>query len=149
MSTYKNIIFIDDDEDDRMIFGDILHRVYPNIIYNDFSNADEFFAFVSSDVIMQPDLIFLDLNMPMKDGFYVLKMLKKREDLKDVPVVILSTSKHPQDIEKAKKLGAVAYAVKPNELSSLIDIIQMTSQNLLYSPYQNDDLVLLDSKFAS
>ena len=60
----------------------------------------------------KPDLILLDLIMPQKTGFQVLEELKQDEELKTVPVIILSNLGQESDIEKAKSLGAVDYLVK-------------------------------------
>jgi CheY-like chemotaxis protein len=143
MSNFKNMMLVDDDEDDRMVFRDILHSVYPDIIFNDFSSADALLTFLECDFIMKPDLIFMDVNMPVKDGFYILKYLRKREHLRDIPVIMFSTSSDPEDIEKARKLGAVGYAVKPAEISKLIDIIKIVSDRVLYTTSPDENLVLL------
>ena len=60
----------------------------------------------------KPDLILLDILMPKKDGFDVLKELKENKDLKDIPVIILSNLGQEADIEKGKALGAVDYIIK-------------------------------------
>lgn len=143
MSNFKNIIFIDDDEDDRMVFSDVIHETYPDILYNDFKSAEDALSFLDCDFIMPPDVIFLDLNMPLKDGFYVLRTLKKRERLKNIPVVIFSTSKNPSDIEKSKKLGAVGYAVKPSDVSSLMQVIQTAADKIIYAENPAKNLMLL------
>jgi len=60
----------------------------------------------------RPDLIILDLIMPVKDGFDTLTELKNNEKLKDVNVVVLSNLGQSEDIEKAKRLGAAGYIIK-------------------------------------
>ncbi len=143
MCNFKNIVFVDDDEDDRMVFREILQRVYPEIIYNDFDGAEEALSFLECEFIMQPDLIFLDINMPVKDGFFMLRSLKKKERLKSVPVVVFSTSKNPTDMEKAKKLGAVGYAVKPSEIAGIMDVIKTASEKIIYSDNPAKNLMIL------
>lgn len=59
-----------------------------------------------------PDLVLLDLIMPQKDGFEVLSDVAKNESLKNIPIVVFSTLGQKDDIEKAKKLGAVDYVNK-------------------------------------
>ncbi|MFP9114942.1 response regulator [Flavobacterium sp. RHBU_3] len=143
MSNFKSVILVDDDEDDRMVFRDIVHSVYPNIIFNDFNSADASLAFLECDHIMKPDLIFMDVNMPVKDGFFLLRYLRKREYLRDIPVIMFSTSSDPEDIEQARKLGAVGYAVKPSEVAKLTDIIKIVSERILYTTSPDENLVLL------
>jgi len=60
----------------------------------------------------KPDLILLDILMPKKDGFDVLKELKENKGLKNIPVIILSNLGQTADIEKGKELGAVDYIIK-------------------------------------
>jgi CheY-like chemotaxis protein len=143
MSNFKNIIFVDDDEDDRMVFSAVIHETYTNILYNDFKSAEEVISYLDCDFIMPPDLIFLDLNMPLKDGFFVLRALKKKERLKNIPVVIFSTSKNPSDIEKSKKLGAVGYAVKPSDIGTLMQVIQTAADKIIYAENPARNLMLL------
>ncbi len=66
----------------------------------------------------RPSLILLDLNMPKKDGREVLDVIKNDDDLKDIPVVILTTSKDEEDIARAYKSHANCYISKP------VDIVQ-------------------------
>jgi len=61
-----------------------------------------------------PDLIMLDLILPKKDGFEVLKILKKDETTKDIPVIVLTNLGGTADIEKAISLGATTYLIKTN-----------------------------------
>jgi DNA-binding response OmpR family regulator len=63
-----------------------------------------------------PDLILLDLNLPVMDGFAFLTEMGKHDLLKDVPVFVLSASSARVDMEKAKNLGAHGYFVKPLDL---------------------------------
>ena len=65
------------------------------------------------------DLIFLDLNMPKVDGFECLKRLKENPVYQHIPVVIVSTSRRPEDIEKCKLLGASMFVSKPASFGEL------------------------------
>jgi len=60
----------------------------------------------------RPDLILLDIIMPEKGGFEVMEEMVKDEELKDIPVIIISNSGQPVEIEKAKKLGADDWLIK-------------------------------------
>ena len=64
-------------------------------------------------------LIFLDLNMPVKSGFDVLKEIKSSPSVKDIPVIILTTSSSPIDVELCKNLGANLYIRKPTSITAL------------------------------
>jgi two-component system response regulator PrrA len=69
----------------------------------------------------RPDAVLLDVMLPGIDGWSVLERLHGRGD--PVPVVVCSAKKHPEDIERAYELGAVAYLVKPFDIDRLIDAV--------------------------
>jgi len=72
----------------------------------------------------RPDIILLDLNLPKKDGREVLKDIKSDENLKNIPVVILTTSSAEEDILKSYNLHANCYITKPVDLDKFITIVQ-------------------------
>ncbi len=72
----------------------------------------------------RPDLIMLDLNLPRKDGREVLKEIKEDENLKRIPVVILTTSKAEEDIVKSYSLHANCYVTKPLAIEQFIEVVQ-------------------------
>jgi len=72
-----------------------------------------------------PNLILLDLNMPRKNGFDVLKEIKEHELLKKIPIIIFTTSKAFRDIEKAYELGANCYISKPQTVDEWNEVIQV------------------------
>ena len=73
---------------------------------------------------LRPDIILLDINIPKKDGFEVLKEIKEDPNLKRIPVIILTTSSSKQDISRAYDLHANCYIVKPIELDDFFTIIK-------------------------
>ena len=72
----------------------------------------------------KPDLIFLDLNLPKKDGREVLSEIKKDEDLRRIPVVVLTTSEAERDILRVYDLHANCYVKKPSDLDEYIEVIR-------------------------
>ena len=72
----------------------------------------------------RPDLILLDLNLPRKDGREVLADIKVDENLRRIPVVVLTTSKAEEDILKTYDLHANCYITKPVDLEQFIDVIK-------------------------
>ena len=72
----------------------------------------------------RPDLILLDLNLPRKDGREVLAEIKASEDLKRIPVVILTTSQSEEDIIKSYNLHANCYITKPIDLNQFIRVVR-------------------------
>jgi CheY-like chemotaxis protein len=72
----------------------------------------------------KPAVILLDLNMPRIDGLTVLKALKSRPEYRNIPIVILTTSKEDRDISKAYVLGANSYIVKPVDFDNFMSVAQ-------------------------
>lgn len=72
----------------------------------------------------KPDLILLDLNMPKKDGREVLAEIKNDDDLKRIPVVVLTTSNAEKDIIKTYDLHANCYITKPVDLGQFINVVK-------------------------
>ena len=73
---------------------------------------------------VRPDLILLDLNLPVMDGREVLEKIKNDQDLKRIPVVILTTSKAEEDILKTYNLHANCYITKPVDLEQFVKVVQ-------------------------
>ncbi|WP_119460853.1 response regulator [Rhodospirillaceae bacterium SYSU D60014] len=74
--------------------------------------------------VPRPDLILLDLNLPRKDGRELLAEIKQHQELKRIPVVILTTSEAEQDILKTYELHANCYITKPVDLDKFVDIVK-------------------------
>jgi CheY-like chemotaxis protein len=72
----------------------------------------------------RPGLILLDLNMPRKDGREVLKELKSDPNLRQIPIVVLTTSKAEEDIFRSYDLGANSFIIKPVTFSSLVEVMK-------------------------
>jgi CheY-like chemotaxis protein len=89
------------------------------------NNADEALAFLE-DKSKLPDIILLDLNMPKISGIEFLSILKKDEDLKHIPTIILTTSDNHKDLFKCYSLGISGYILKPLKYEDYIKKIQIT-----------------------
>ena len=72
----------------------------------------------------RPDLILLDLNLPRKDGRELLAEIKKDEEFRRIPVIVLTTSEAEEDISRAYRLRANCYITKPPQLDELVRIIR-------------------------
>jgi CheY-like chemotaxis protein len=120
---FRNILLIDDDDDDHEIFLTAIKDLPASIKFQGLNNAtDAFNKLVEREIT--PDTIFLDLNMPLMDGIQFLSLLKKTEELKNIPVIIYSTSSHSGAINRAKELGAQDFITKPDNYEDLVNILK-------------------------
>ena len=72
----------------------------------------------------RPDLILLDLNLPLRDGREILAEIKADEDLRTIPIVVLTTSEADEDIARSYDLGANAYVTKPVDFDRFIEVVR-------------------------
>lgn len=76
----------------------------------------------------RPDVLLLDLNMPKKNGLEVLADIKKNDDLKTIPVIILTTSESEHDIIKSYQLQASTYITKPVEFENFLEVAKQIKE---------------------
>ena len=112
------LLLVDDDEDDRAFFLEVMETIAGTVECTSENNGLAAWQLLNEKGYT-PSLIFLDLNMPIMNGQQFLSEIKKHEALKDIPVIILSTSSDENIIEQTKKLGASDFITKPNKLSLL------------------------------
>jgi CheY-like chemotaxis protein len=125
------ILMADDDADDRKLTREALEE---SRLANDIrfvENGEELMAYLrrqgryaSEADAPRPGLILLDLNMPRKDGREALAEIKADPELRQIPVVILTTSKSDEDVYRSYDLGVNSYIVKPVTFEALVDILQ-------------------------
>ena len=119
MSEKRLFLLVDDDNDDCEFFCEALNEVAPNIECSVANNGVEALKKLREDLTKLPDIIFLDLNMPCMDGRTCLKELKEDNTLKEIPVIIYTTSSNQHDIDETKALGAFHYLTKPSSFKDL------------------------------
>ena len=115
------ILLADDDEDDRELFLDLVNKLGKKIELDNVRNGKELLERLSGKQPQLPDMVFLDLNMPGKDGRQCLKEVRALAGLKNLPVVICSTSNSNEDIDYAFSNGADLYLVKPIKFSKYLE----------------------------
>jgi len=108
----KNVILAEDDEEDVQLFETVLSELNQDIHLDVATDGNELMK-ILKQVSTLPDMIFLDLNMPHKNGFECLREIKSNEKWNSIKIVILSTSSQSQQIETAYKGGADLYLAKP------------------------------------
>lgn len=125
----KLILLADDDRDDTEMFCEALATIDGSVICHCAENGRKLLEILHGLPEM-PQLIFMDLNMPVMNGWDCLKLLKADERYKHIPVIMISTSSHEKEIETATKLGALCYFVKPNSFTELTQVLQAIIDNL-------------------
>jgi len=120
MKEQKKIVLIDDDDDDWLLFREAIRRIDQNLIHHYFQDAVEaIHALAKYPKEDLPHYIFVDLNMPRMNGKEFLLEIKGRTELAHIPVIVLSTSDHEEDIRQAKLFGALYFVTKPYKLALL------------------------------
>jgi CheY-like chemotaxis protein len=118
----KSCLLIESDPEDQEIFLDALHSVTYDCGCYAVSNGEEaLFTLVEEDFI--PDYIFTEISMPRMDGFEFMKILKRIEKFRNVPVIVYTSEFSEDTIQKAEALGAIAVFSK-TRVSALKDILR-------------------------
>jgi two-component system, chemotaxis family, response regulator Rcp1 len=122
------VLLVEDSPGDVRLTREALKDAKMHISLNVVSDGTEAMAYLrreeSHAQAPRPDLILLDLNLPKKDGRDVLKEIKESDELKSIPVVILTTSASPVDVERSYKLHANCYITKPVDLQGFTKVVQ-------------------------
>ena len=120
---YIHIILADDDEDDRMFFTDAFDELKINTKVQTFINGVELMNYLNDENCILPNVLFLDLNMPKKNGIECLLEIKENERFNDIAIAIYSTSSSEEHIEETFVNGANIYIKKPNDFANLKKVL--------------------------
>lgn len=125
ISENLRIIITDDDLDDRNLLTDalVVNGFSREMIYH-FSDGEELMHTIRGHARF-PCILFLDLNMPKKNGIKALEEIKSDPHLKHLPVLIFTTSTSPTDISSCYASGANTYFTKPFSYSELISLVEV------------------------
>lgn len=118
-----HILLADDDEADRFLFREALAELKIQTIVHTVNNGVELMEWLQTNDTRLPDLLFLDLNMPLKGGLQCLKEIRNNEKLKDISIAIYSTSDNEKDMEETFLNGANVYINKPNDFNMLQQVL--------------------------
>ena len=129
----KKLIIADDDQDDQILLKEALEDFEYPPLTKMVSDGCQLIAALENDVL--PDLVLVDLNMPNKNGIECLLEIRSNPQLGKLPVIVLSTSKDPHDIEACFNSGANLFFSKPytfKELKTLIHSILSIDWQLFF-----------------
>ena len=113
------ILLADDDEADRLLFKEAIGELKIKTIVNTINNGIQLMDYLAKKDNQLPYLLFLDLNMPGKNGLECLKEIRSSQKFKEIVIAIYSTSNSDIDMENALLNGANIYIHKPNDFNVL------------------------------
>ena len=128
-----HILFSDDDTDDALLFTQAADLMTTPILLSFAEDGEQLMRFLTRDTL--PDLIFLDLNMPVKNGIECLREIRNDNKLDDLPIIVYTTSDNPRDIDACYELKANLYVVKPTSFESIIK----TLKKIINIDFKNQD----------
>lgn len=119
----NNVLLAEDDEDDVHLFTTVLAELNQDILVTVTTDGNLLMAFLNQATTL-PEMIFLDLNMPYKNGFECLSEIRGNEKWNSIKIFVLSTSTQPQHIEDSYKGGADLYLAKPTSYTQFKNMIE-------------------------
>lgn len=144
-------MYIDDDAEDREFFNEAVKGIDPSLMCYMAHDGQEALNDLREMIVM-PDFIFVDVNMPVMNGRQFLLEIKKIPRLRSIPVIMYSTTSHCDEIRKYLELGAYKVLIKPNSLSKIETLVKsVLNDQLTYSEkiLAENDSKILDLKFRT
>jgi len=117
------IMYIDDDAEDREFFSEAVRSIDPYLMCYMFKDGAEGLRNLQEMIVM-PDYIFVDVNMPVMNGRQFLSEIKKYPTLRSIPVIMYSTTSYPEEISEYVRMGAQQVLVKPNSLEKIEALVK-------------------------
>ncbi|MBP4142496.1 response regulator [Flavobacterium sp. P4023] len=141
----QKLLLADDDIDDRLFFEDAVEELFSSYKLATVNDGVELMELLAKDSEQLPDILFLDINMPRKTGCECLSEIKANETLKDIPVVIFSTSLDIEIVNKLYDNGAHYYIRKPGDFNVLKKVIHQATillqEDKLNQPERNNFII--------
>ncbi len=142
---FLNLLLADDDEADRMLFKEAFEELTTKTVISTVNNGEQLMDYLNKKEGPVPHLIFLDLNMPRKNGMECLKEIRGNEAFKKISIAIYSTSASENDIKETFLNGANVYIKKPSDFNTLKEILaKVISSASIYldPPFNIDNFIL-------
>ena len=146
-----NIILADDDRDDRFFFNKALKKMSLNSELTTVENGEELMTYLIHHSKELPDVLFLDLNMPRKNGYECLSEIKEDETLRHLPVIIYSTHMHEVDSDIFYDMGA-HYYIRKTDMIELARILHFVLPELVKNKFARppkDQFIYYDQSFRA
>lgn len=119
-----NVLLVEDDDIDALLVQDELRKIPGRIRVDRVRDGDECMAYLRDPQKRRPDVIFLDLKMPIKNGREVLAEMKVDPALSIIPVVVITGSDVESDRLKAYELGVNGYVLKPGSRDAYVQVME-------------------------
>jgi CheY-like chemotaxis protein len=123
---HLNILLADDDTDDCLFFKEALGELLLSTHLTIVNDGEQLMQQLTNEINVLPQVLFLDLNMPRKNGFECLTEIKLSKRLKQLPVIVFSTSFEQEVVNQLYQNGAQYFIRKPSEFSQFKKIIQLS-----------------------
>ncbi len=125
------VCLVDDDPGDREIMKRCFKRARSDVDFEAFEDGPAALSYLSCEQLSahnpqgrMPTLLIVDLNMPVMDGFEVLRTVRAGPRTHSLPVVVMSTSTRREDVERAYAAGASAYLRKPVSMTACVELVE-------------------------
>jgi CheY-like chemotaxis protein len=128
MRKSKSILLVEDDRVDAMTVERALKEIKITNHLDIVGNGEEALTFLKDPENKKPGIILLDLNMPKMNGIEFLKIAKNDNAIKDIPVIVLTTSKEEQDRMDSFNLGIAGYMVKPVDYVKFVEVVKVINK---------------------
>ena len=129
----KPILLLEDDDLDAMILTRALRTLNVRNEIIRAEDGEKGLSYLLNDNSVRPYLILLDLNMPKMNGLEFLKKVKNDPKLRMIPIVVITTSERPPDIDASFENGASGYMIKNPEFKQFVEILKTTEQYWRFS----------------
>lgn len=117
------ILIVDDDNEDCELFYEAINHIDPAIKCWTARDGRQAIQLLTKELVIPPDYVFLDINMPVMNGKDTLIEIKKHTRLRDVPVIMYSTTSDTREIQGYYQLGAHDFLIKPNNFNRLVEAL--------------------------
>jgi len=127
------VLYVDDDPDDRQIFLEAIRSIDENLSCATAKDGLQALSYLGSNAL--PDIIFLDINMPLMNGKTCLAEIRANKNTSDLPVIIFTTSTDPREKAECKKIGATDFILKPVTFLQMQQTLRSIFRERRYSAF--------------
>lgn len=120
-----HVLYVEDDAEDREIFTEALLKMDVEVVCHTANDGKEGLRLLTDELLVLPDFIFADVNMPIMNGKEFLKAVKGIPRLRTIPVIMYSTTTHPEERKTYLAMGARDVLAKPGSFDGLLALLSI------------------------